>query len=117
MKQEDKELLLKDLCARLPYGVICNVQDENINKDYVLTDIHTNGYGFENNGIFYDINSFVVKPYLRSFASMTVKEFNEFLTMKSGSYDRVLSEHLDFRGLIPKGLAIEAPIGMYKVEE
>ena len=35
MTQEDKDLLLRDLCARLPYGVKCQIHDEN----YVLSGI------------------------------------------------------------------------------
>ena len=97
MKQEDKDLLLKDLCARLPYGVICywrigseltlNLTEYNgqltcINKveiedssDYyydcyfnVCND--SNGNSFQNE----DVSIEIVKPYLRPMSSMTEEE-------------------------------------------
>ena len=125
MTKEEKQLLLRDLCARLPYGVICNVQDGKINKDYVLTDIHANGYGFDNKyGVFYGSESFVVKPYLRPRSSMTKEEMTEYFGNRMAPWaqnefgesnteavmqymiDFLLENHFDYRGLISKGLAI-----------
>jgi len=72
-------------------------------------------------GGFQDLNE--LKPYLRSLSSMTdeEREYLESLTNFHATPDVVrdkidfyLERHLDFRGLIPKGLAIEAPEGMYK---
>ena len=135
MTKEDKNLLLKDLCGRLPYGVICNVQDGKINKDYVLTDIHANGYGFDNKyGVFYGSESFVVKPYLRPLSSMTEEERSNIrmycMTQEGIIYnvgvvgafnspaiiDFLNTHHFDYRGLIEKGLALEATEGVYKTE-
>ena len=131
MTAEEKQLLLKDLCCRLPFGVKCNVQNDKINKDYVLTDIHTNGYGFDNKyGVFYGSNSFIVKPYLRPMSSMTDDEWEEYNHLKmedwvmgdiygvfynAGTITDWLNKYMfDYRGLIPMGLALEAPKGMYK---
>lgn len=116
MTQEEKQLLLKDLCARLPYRVI--VQDRN--GTHILTLGNTE-FGTE-----------YIKPYLRPMSSMTeeekafldaTKEIEYTQTGLTGdgiltleSYDYLNSIHVDYRGLIPMGLALEAPKGMYKAE-
>ena len=161
MTQKEKELLLTDLCTRLPYGVMCDRlghpkkllavspykkfqlefdNGEYIPSDYVLEDI---------------------KPYLRPMSSMTeedlrnfavlkfknndIWEINGFPEMKFGfkgfiniqcrnknsgdtsiyqvntrtpletywGIDWLNAHHFDYRGLIEKGLALEAPDEMY----
>lgn len=107
MTQEEKELLLKDLCARLPYGVRCfhpygvgeldsiSIEDYGIDVTFKTSDDN-----------YYNIES--VKPYLRprsSIASLiSAKEFS----MLSGVelIDWYNANHIDYRGLIEKGLAI-----------
>ena len=65
MEQKHKNLLVKDLCARLPYGVKCNI---NFNqKDGILTTELLQGVLTE---------SVSVKPYLRLMSSMTKKELS-----------------------------------------
>ena len=116
MTQEDKQLLLKDLCARLPYGVIVNTSrgDSKLwsieiceNEQYIcLTNIGSELIDH-------------VKPHLRPVSSMTEEELqyteSHILTCDTES-DFYLSHHIDYRGLIEKGLALEAPEGMYKTE-
>ena len=106
MEQEKKQLLLKDLCARLPYEVYVSNEKETFVlsvKSNVLTII-ANGF----------------KPYLRPMSSMTEDEEDELNSARMGNYgedvDWLNEHHLDYRGLIPMGLAIEAPDGMYKTE-
>ena len=119
MTQEEKDLLLKDLCARLPYGVM--VKDRNgIHK---LTVGNT-----EFTDLFYS-NKCNIKPYLRPMSSMTEKEKNQFdkfvcidedawigksikgyinqSMIMSDGVDWLNKHHFDHRGLIEKGLAIE----------
>ena len=122
MKQEDKELLLKDLCARLPYGV--KITDgSNVIKANPLICI----------GVFVCDGKW--KPYLRPMSSMTEEEQKEFvqfhcvklcpiiiddmltLDNESKMLDWLNKNMFDYRGLIEKGVALEAPEGMYKVEE
>ena len=69
-----------------------------------------------------------IKPYLRPMSSMTEEEYENFRkTFKWSerfdnpifewtyeSYDWLNAHHFDHRGLIEKGLALEAPEGMYK---
>jgi len=118
MTQEEKQLLLKDLCARLPYGVEIKCEASRIS---VTLSPHILGV------IVKDGNELQWKPYLRSMSSMTEEELAEWefpLDMDYNGYcipaypalDWLLAHHFDFRGLIEKGLALEAPEGMYKNE-
>jgi hypothetical protein len=134
MTQEEISLLLRDLCARLPYGVICQVDDGaaglndgklveiDISKELVRfdADYHWDAYIDD------------VKPYLRSMSSMTEKEDDEWcglnidplLEAVGKRHTRVedsmlraksqyqptewlIAHHFDYHGLIPMGLAIE----------
>ncbi len=138
MTQEEKQLLIEDLCGRLPHGVrarFCDGVKEEIddvwdidmfsgaiNADYIIDD---------------------VKPYLRSLSTMTEEEkmklkeeqlkdtrlFAEALTKAAAgdtsmrgkviphfAADWCNKNHFDFRSLIPMGLALEAPSDMYNTK-
>jgi hypothetical protein len=130
MTQEEKRTLLVDLCARLPYGVICSCIDNNFtpqSMDYELVSVNLQDetvivcYNDWNN----DFNIEYVKPYLRPMSSMTIEEkfeyngfdgyiFNDEDTIIK--FDWLNKHHFDYRGLIEKGLALEAPEGMYVIE-
>lgn len=98
MTQEDKELLLRDLSARLPYGVICNVKDDKINKVYTLNGVERGGCTFQSRMALYGWNSFVIKPYLRPMSSMTEEETKE-IAILHGIKDilsvKVTSDYID----------------------
>ena len=140
MTQEDKELLLKDLCARLPYGVKIN---ENIQGDYTVIGLTTERVftTCETEGCHNDFPIDCIKPYLFPLSSMTDKDLVEFLQIKGmnlntyelktfrrretaivstlPSYSRHIDwlnkKHFDYRGLIEKGLAIDATgLDIYK---
>lgn len=119
MTQENKELLLKDLCARLPYNVICQVEfKENgkyNSKVMLLSGIFTDEAYFTTKGG--SIYSNEYKPYLRPMSSMTEEEKLMYEGLMIGtdniSYmldviDWLNKNHFDYRGLINKGLAIDA---------
>lgn len=124
MTLEQKELLLKDLCARLPYGVViqekCVEHDETFlpNKDVDrLVNIDTDADSLiTNGGSSYYLDE--IKPYLFPLSSMTEEQRKEYenTTIKDGiltvwttiTYDWFNENHFDYRGLIPKGLAIDA---------
>lgn len=129
MLEKDKQLLLKDICARLPYGVKCYYNSLEIYDD--LQEGVSIIKGFQNNGILVEIESGDiidiedVKPYLRPLSSMTEDERVEYLICCDADSQDMLNHphyrgtdwlnvhHFDYRNLIEKGLALEAPEGMY----
>ncbi len=120
MIQEHKELLLKVLCARLPYKVIC--KDNNINVIGILSQIglHYNICSLDkDDGDSEYCNILNCKPYLFPLSSMTEEQRKEWhstmfqdefglLTPLPKSFDWLNAHHFDYRGLIEKGLANDA---------
>ena len=119
MTQENKELLFKDLCARLPYNVICQVEfKENgkyNSKVMLLSGIFTDEAYFTTKGG--SIYSNEYKPYLFPISRMTEEEKLMYEGLMIGTdnvpymldvIDWLNSHHFDYRGLIEKGLAIDA---------
>ena len=119
MTQEDKELLLKDLCARLPHKIKFLRESWNYESDQELSviesleDIDKDGY--INNTKVYKVED--IKPYLFPLSSMTEEEKLMYEGLMIGtdniSYmldviDWLNSHHFDYRGLIEKGLSIDA---------
>ena len=126
MKQEEKDLLLKDLCGRLTYGVKVKFGDS---KPALLTVIEHDEFGWqigsedEFGGMITIIDN--VKPYLFPISSMTEEQKKEYRKvcdldmeilenrpMKGepfpamfNSQDWLDAHHFDYRGLIPMGLA------------
>ena len=126
MTQEGKQILLKDLCSRLPYGVKATTTSIGWNDTYTIT-------GYANDRIYLDCPVYdegdeewlveSIRPYLRPLSSMTEEEKNECFgrtmtidTVKTSQQviDWLVRHHFDFRGLIPMKLALEAPADMYK---
>lgn len=114
MTQEDKELLLKDLCARLPYGVHLFTNSKHHIRLLTISRDLDYDEQYWINGL-YDIDE--VKPYLRPMSSMPgeeIDEFTQFDVYANGEYvmpnheaiDWLDEHHIDYRGLIEKGLAI-----------
>ena len=121
MTQEEKQLLLKDLCARLPYGVKCRMlkSDSQVcTLDSGLLD-----------------KAEILEPYLRPMSSMTNEEWCEYCDSCAEDEKEAIithkgyrivptthkehffnSHHFDYRSLIENGLALEAPKDMYKTE-
>ena len=117
----DKELLLKDICARLPYNVICQVEfKENgkyNSKVMLLSGIFTDEAYFTTKGG--SIYSNEYKPYLFPLSSMTDEQKQEYqhITERwmydssysiSDSIDWLNAHHFDYRNLIQMNLAIDA---------
>ena len=127
MKREDKELLLKDLCGRLPYGVKLQLYNGELDND-ILNSIDAEEYIIINGKD--DIET--VNPYLFPLSSMTEEHREEINKITNGSVsisenffydlcscskiyhfdviaviDWLNANHFDYRGLIPKGLAID----------
>lgn len=128
MKQKDKELLLKDLTARLPFEVKAHA--ENVDLNGTISGLSLNSVFLLELHDWWNIE--FIKPYLRPMSSMTEEECNKFFRIVEDmsrcgerGYSYVLSikqqdwlnkYHFDYHGLIPKGLALEAPEDMYKTE-
>lgn len=141
---KEKQSLFKDLCARLAYGVKCQLFDNKtpytllgVDENVLHIDCPVYGEGDDYVDIEY------CKPYLRPMSSMTEEEKNEFISYANYdveesvngrhyeyylkdfvgtpetpicnryAIDWILEHHFDYRGLIEKGLALEAPKGMY----
>lgn len=138
MTQEEKELLLKDLCSRVlyrPKGVF-------LHKLYDPEEVEVIGYSGKwvevyRKGDFDEIPIELVRLYLRPMSSMTEEECKELgdlpatienvgETLPNIPYyievarpeqlDWLNANNFDYRGLIPMGLALEAKEGMYKTE-
>lgn len=122
MTQEDKDLLLKDLSARLCYNVVCQVEFKGHGKyeseSMLLSGIFKDEACFtsERGSVYSD----EYKPYLFPLSSMTEKQskiYHEFVRGMFGTSvlinfefleDFFHKNHIDYRGLIPMGLAIDA---------
>lgn len=127
MTQKDKELLLRDLSVRLPYGVKGLHRGE---KRELLVMDSFGSYQVNEYDAWFDLNSVIFKPYLFPLSSMTEEQEREYNTLRDfvyshhyeyedivedmGLYDNWRSidylnaNHFDYRGLIEKGLAIDA---------
>ena len=128
MTQREKDLLIKDLCSRLPYGVKCSFGvDDSIYEICGINPVNCGASEIQATHIKSGINGdFVInscKPYLFPLSSMTEEQqiiygdlcyqiiratpfeiqncFNEL-------YNWLIKNNFDYQGLIPKGLAIDA---------
>ena len=144
MTQEEKQLLLKDISARLPYRVKCGITKKGVVRELKPMD---NGISMPVNQVCdvtvkktlntdiindFDNDNIVLKPYLRPLSSMTLVERIELKAITKGAiqtigledivvttdkgFDYLNAHHFDYRGLIPMGLALGATRDMYKTE-
>lgn len=137
MTQKDKELLLKDLCARLPYGVKvkCPHWDYERDDDFITVETligiddkfcYTKDEKGNIDSHWYTAPLSPLKPYLRPMSGMTEEEKKELNSILEFQYysddscmcestDWLISHHFDFRGLIPMGLALPCK-WLYRLE-
>ena len=125
MEENLKRLLLKVLCAMLPYGVKIQRYGDGLDDSapFVLR---------YNNTELKPIIELGWKPYLRPMSSITEEEQIELgKLIGTASYNmlkgdmshldalltHIYKNHIDVFGLIPQGLALEAPEGMYNIKE
>lgn len=130
MTEDEKKLLLKDLCGRLTSHTIIQVYYEEMsgsgtfNEELWGVEIESPVVNFR--GLDY------IKPYLRPMSTMTEEEKDEFakfacvnlcpmmltdkltLDNENKMFDWLNAHHFDYHGLIEKGLALEAPEDMYQ---
>lgn len=124
MAPEQKDILLKDLCGRLPYFVKVQIKNEIVVLNSICDDdgYHFNFIGDDREGV----NIEEIKPYLLPLSSMTEEQGKEleeidpefyslicgngdiYVSMDVCGYDWLNKNHFDYRGLIEQGLAIDA---------
>lgn len=128
MTQEQKELLLKDVCSRLPYGVKCEVIKYRIDGEMLYIRNGSGALELTINNVkeLVTDNLYEIKPYLFPLSRICDneelrKEFDVLIELELKAIsDEITPEqttefevdfynkhHLDWRGLIPKGLAID----------
>ena len=132
MTRENKELLLQDVCARLPHGVKVHAKyidtdtDTEVEKDGVLCLVDSDmvtAFVCTGTNCYNYVAIHEVKPYLFPLSSMTEEQEMEYdatfativyedgrkdSVMTYKSFDWLIKNNFDFRGLIPMGLAIDA---------
>ena len=130
MTQENKELLLRDLCARLPYGIKASYYGADEECE-TLDEVDGVAFDYVEIGQ-YSLPIERIKPYLFPMSSMTEEqkkyisnkwgineEFDFEIDSNFGEYFVELGDtvdfinwlnknHFDYRGLIPMGLALDA---------
>lgn len=119
MTQEEKDLLLQDLCARLPYEVKMNhIADDSVDPE-TLIGIAKDMITLQSLGGYSCVDVEHYRPYLFPISSMTEEQRKECKSLmirdSSGilyhtieSFDYLYKNHIDVRKLIPKGLANDA---------
>lgn len=124
MEQEDKELLIKDLCGRLPYHT-------KVSKAYWVSYDGKFELEWDKEELTSSLLNYIeeedaweyIKPYLRPMSSMTEEEYDQLyidsrvkedsvdildaLANDLDAIDWLNAHHFDYRGLIEKDLAIE----------
>jgi hypothetical protein len=130
MEKDNKQLLIRDICARLPYGV--HVKFKQYNEPLYLSI--DDKLAIYNGG---ELINDLQYLYLRPMSSMTEEErrimdnlwkddnklvfadpskIRRYRFYDISVVDFLNSNHFDYRGLIEKGLALEATEGMYNIK-
>lgn len=133
--ENTKKFFDADISARIPYRLHCCVY--NFNREVWVEDDILYNYDLGGNCQTLKILNecgaclmyYQIRPYLRPMSSMTEEEQQKYYDLTHQEDDDIWGKclfdkmvdfcnenHLDYRGLIEKGLAIEAPEGMYKEE-
>ena len=131
MTQKEKDLLLNDLCSRLPHGVIIEHKGNLSKLDaiFMCDSISISSTSMDKK-LSYNLDLDEVKPYLYPLSSMTEEQYKEYNTLRDSvptyfyefgdivedevlydnfkSIDYLIVNHFDYRDLIPMGLAKDA---------
>lgn len=121
MTQEDKDLLLKDLSSRLTYGVKAYVKNwskldrkyyegvytvESIHPSLNIVLAYSDKFAVE---VIVGYDDYDIKPYLFPMSEMTEEQYKQYVKYSAyESIDWLNKNHFDYRGLIKKGLALDA---------
>lgn len=117
MTEQDKQLIIKELFSRLPYGIMINDVEGEVYEINIET-VHLEHLAEQ-------VKAGVVDIYLRPMSDMTEEEEDEYNALNGyekgvfpstvEAFDWLLEHRFDYRGLIPQGLALEAKEGMYQI--
>lgn len=131
MEKDLKDLLLKDLCGRLPYKVKIEVTYSKDSGSSLRARLCSEGINILDTNILwlFQQSEIYIKPYLFPLSSMTEEQKREYNSLRDfvptyhyefgdiiedtelydnwGSIDYLIANYFDYRGLIPKGLAID----------
>ena len=145
MKKEHKEILIRELSRRLPYGLLLKIHC--LDDCYKYSRVTNDGLVFINNtrdnsqGNWVNIRNLIIRPYLRSLSKMTKEEKEELEKYgfsfygQTGVFDNINrgeliyidnksiietinyldSHYFDYNNLIRKGIALEADEELYKL--
>ena len=121
MTQEEKDLLLKDLSSRLTYNVKAYVKNwskldrkyyegvytvESIHPSLNTVLAYSDKFAVE---VIVGYDDYDIKPYLFPMSEMTEEQYNQYVKYSAyESIDWLNKNHFDYRGLIKKGLALDA---------
>ena len=130
MTQEKKDLLIKDLCGRLPYGIKIMIDDKYLTEDMIKSGYdkiqELYGITYEGNvellNMDYHMPVESIKPYLFPMSSMTEEQDKEYALLQTSAGNEgflypwncanmvkwLIENHFDYNGLIPMGLAKDA---------
>lgn len=132
MKQGNEELLLKDLCCRLPYETKIEVTYSKDSGSSLRARLCCEGINTLDTNILwlFQQSEIYIKPYLFPLSSMTEEQRKEYNRWKHEvpvchyeygdvveevelfdspeSFEYLIENHFDYCGLIPMGLAIDA---------
>ena len=119
MTQDEKKLILIDLCARLPYAVkgLVTFNGNHFMTQHQVEDRTIDGKLYDRFAEFQSswYDNVKIKPYLFPMSSMTEEQKTSHNFLKHSAYanpiklvDWYNKNHFDYRGLIPMGLAIDA---------
>ena len=129
MTQEDKEILIRDLCGRLPYGLKAYIKKwSKLDRKYyegvytvesIDTSLNTIIADSERScvEVIVGYDDYEIKPYLFPMSSMTDEQYKEYWELEhSGNMEHLSvlaldwlnKNNFDYRGLIPMNLAIDA---------
>ena len=130
MTQEDKILLIRDLCGRLPYGVKAYIKNwSKLDRKYyegvytvesIDSSLNTIVADSERSSVEVIVgdDDYEIKPYLRPMSNMTEEEKLMYEGLMIGTDNNITyildvidwlnAHHFDYRDLIEKGLAIDA---------
>lgn len=95
MTQDEKEILLKDLCARLPYGVKGRVFSRDYNNRECEFGATIDGKLYDRFAVAQELwfDNVIIKPYLFPLSNMTKEQYEEWCDLEAEPLDEILTRN------------------------